>query len=60
MKGQSGMYRMPVNPGGFPFGYNWRATGTGLVLLVGFNFLATQLLPPSFDTSPHLEHRLCG
>ena len=39
MKSQSGMYRTPRDPGGFPFGYNWRATGTGLFLLVAFNFL---------------------
>ena len=35
MKAQTGMYRTPRDPGGFPFGYNWRATGTGLVLLGG-------------------------
>lgn len=36
------MYRTPADPGGFPFGYNWRATLTGLALLVLFNFGATQ------------------
>ncbi|MGJ5814854.1 type IV secretory system conjugative DNA transfer family protein [Paludibaculum fermentans] len=42
------MYRTPQDPGGFPFGYNWRATGTGLILLVGFNFLATQYVANRF------------
>ncbi len=36
------VYRMPADPGGFPFGYNWRATLTGLAFLVLFNFAATQ------------------
>src|SRR3954447_14201627 len=36
------VYRMPADPGGFPFGYNWRATLTGLAFLVLFNFGATQ------------------
>ena len=44
MKARAGMYRTPRDPGGFPFGYNWRATGTGLALLVGFNLLATQYI----------------
>jgi len=54
MKAQSGMYRTPRDPGGFPFGYNWRATGTGLVLLVGFNFLATQYIAAQFRYQPAL------
>ena len=28
------LYRTPADPGGFPFGYNWRATLTGLAFLV--------------------------
>src|SRR3954451_18918550 len=36
------IYRTPADPGGFPFGYNWRATLTGLAFLVLFNFAATQ------------------
>ena len=36
------VYRTPADPGGFPFGYNWRATLTGLAFLVLFNFGATQ------------------
>ena len=48
MTSQSGMYRTPRDPGGFPFGYNWRATGTGLFLLVAFNFLATQFIAAQF------------
>jgi type IV secretion system protein VirD4 len=35
-------YRTPRDPGGFPFGYNWRATLTGLAFLVLFNFAASQ------------------
>ena len=54
MKAQSGMYRTPRDPGGFPFGYNWRATGTGLILLVGFNFLATQYIAAQFRYQPAL------
>ena len=54
MKAQSGMYRTPRDPGGFPFGYNWRATGVGLVLLVGFNFLATQYIAGQFRYQPAL------
>ncbi|HEX4167506.1 MAG TPA: type IV secretory system conjugative DNA transfer family protein [Bryobacteraceae bacterium] len=37
-------YRTPRDPGGFPFGYNWRATLTGLAFLVLFNFAASQYL----------------
>src|SRR5882724_5735199 len=48
MRPQAGMYRTPRDPGGFPFGYNWRATGLGLLLLVGFNFLATQYIAAQF------------
>ena len=48
MKARAGMYRTPRDPGGFPFGYNWRATGIGLVLLVGFNLLATQYIAAQF------------
>jgi type IV secretion system protein VirD4 len=54
MKARAGMYRTPRDPGGFPFGYNWRATGTGLLLLVGFNFLATQYIAAQFRYQPAL------
>ena len=54
MRPQAGMYRTPRDPGGFPFGYNWRATGLGLVLLVGFNFLATQYIAAQFRYQPAL------
>lgn len=54
MKARAGMYRTPRDPGGFPFGYNWRATGTGLVLLVGFNLLATQYIAAQFRYQPAL------
>src|ERR1700761_6972061 len=54
MRPQPGMYRTPRDPGGFPFGYNWRATGTGLALLVGFNLLATQYIADQFRYQPAL------
>jgi type IV secretion system protein VirD4 len=54
MKAQSAMYRTPRDPGGFPFGYNWRATGLGFALLVGFNFLATQFIAAQFRYQPAL------
>jgi type IV secretion system protein VirD4 len=54
MKARAGMYRTPRDPGGFPFGYNWRATGTGLALLVGFNLLATQYIAAQFRYQPAL------
>lgn len=38
------MYRTPADPGGFPFGYNWRATVTGLAFLVLVNFAASQYI----------------
>jgi type IV secretion system protein VirD4 len=54
MKARAGMYRTPRDPGGFPFGYNWKATGIGLVLLVGFNLLATQYIAAQFHYQPAL------
>src|SRR6201996_2747188 len=54
MKVRAGMYRTPRDPGGFPFGYNWKATGIGLVLLVGFNLLATQYIAAQFRYQPAL------
>ena len=48
MKARAGMYRTPRDPGGFPFGYNWKATGIGLFLLVGFNLVATQYIAAQF------------
>ena len=41
-------YRTPRDPGGFPFGYNWRATITGLASLVIFNFAASQYIASRF------------
>lgn len=41
-------YRTPRDPGGFPFGYNWRATLTGLAFLVLFNFAASQYVAYRF------------
>ncbi len=43
------MYRTPRDPGGFPFGYNWRATITGLACLVMFSFAATQYIAAKFQ-----------
>lgn len=43
------MYRTPRDPGGFPFGYNWRATLTGLTCLVTFSFAATQYVAAKFQ-----------
>lgn len=60
MNARAGMYRTPRDPGGFPFGYNWKATGIGLVLLVGFNLLATQYIAAQFVISPRLERPCCA
>ena len=54
MRPPTGMYRTPRDPGGFPFGYDWRATGAGLILLVGFNLLATQYVASKFRYQPAL------
>jgi len=51
-------YRTPRDPGGFPFGYNWRATGLGLTLLVGFNLAATQFIAAYFRYQPALGRPL--
>ena len=42
------VYRTPADPGGFPFGYDWRATLTGLAFLVLFNIAATQYVALRF------------
>ncbi len=52
------LYRTPRDPGGFPFGYNWRATATGLLLLAGFNFAATQYIAGRFQYQPALGNPL--
>lgn len=54
MTSRAGMYRTPRDPGGFPFGYNWKATGLGLTLLIGFNFAATQYVAGQFRYQPAL------
>lgn len=51
---QPQLYRTPRDPGGFPFGYNWRATLAGLVLLTGFNLAATQYIAHRFGYQPAL------
>lgn len=48
------VYRTPADPGGFPFGYNWRATLTGLAFLVLFNLAATQYVAFRFHYQPAL------
>lgn len=48
------LYRKPLDPGGFPFGYNWRATLGGLALLVLFNFAASQYIAARFHYQPAL------
>ena len=58
MKALSSVYRTPRDPGGFPFGYNWRATVTGLALLVGFNFGASQYVAGQFRYQPALGRPL--
>lgn len=58
MSAQPGIYRTPRDPGGFPFGYNWRATGAGLLLLTGFNFVATQYIAAQFHYQPALGRPL--
>ena len=54
MSAQPKLYRTPRDPGGFPFGYNWRATAIGFALLVAFNFLATQFIAAQFRYQPAL------
>ncbi len=54
MTSGSHAYRTPRDPGGFPFGYNWRATGLGLTLLVGFNLATTQFIAADFRYQPEL------
>jgi type IV secretion system protein VirD4 len=48
------MYRTPADPGGFPFGYNWRATVTGLAFHVLVNFTASQYIATRFHYQPAL------
>src|SRR3954454_1150787 len=48
------LYRTPRDPGGFPFGYNWRATLLGLALLACFNFAASQYIAHRFQYQPAL------
>src|SRR4051794_39694740 len=48
MATQPQLYRTPRDPGGFPFGYNWKATVAGLALLTGFNLVGTQYIAHQF------------
>ncbi len=48
MSRTTNLYRTPPDPGGFPFGYNWRATLAGLALLTLFNFGASQYIAARF------------
>ena len=54
MNVQPHLYRTPRDPGGFPFGYNWRATLAGLALLTFSNFLASQYIAARFAYQPAL------
>jgi type IV secretion system protein VirD4 len=54
MTNDRNLYRTPPDPGGFPFGYNWRATLTGLVLLVSFSFCSSQYIAERFRYQPAL------
>jgi type IV secretion system protein VirD4 len=55
---QPQFYRTPQDPGGFPFGYNWRATLAGLALLTAFNLAGTQYIAHRFAYQPGLGHPL--
>lgn len=41
-------YRTPRDPGGFPFGYDWRSTLVGLIALTVINAAATQYVASQF------------
>ncbi len=58
MTDRAQLYRTPRDPGGFPFGYNWRATGLGLATLVAFNFAASQYIAARFHYQPALGRPL--
>lgn len=47
------MYKMPRKPG-YLGGYNWRASLTGLLFLVGVSWVATQYIARRFDYQPAL------
>ena len=47
------LYRTPRNPG-YLGGYNWRATISGLLLLVLVSFAATQYIAAQFEYQPAL------
>ncbi len=51
---QPQLYRTPLDPGGYPFGYNWRATLIGFALLTAFNLAATQYVAHRFGYQPGL------
>ncbi len=50
---QPNLYRTPRAPG-YLGGYNWRATGSGLLLLLIVNFVATQYIAACFQYQPAL------
>jgi type IV secretion system protein VirD4 len=47
------LYRKPKPPG-YLGGYDWRATGTGLIALAMVNFIATQYIAAKFHYQPAL------
>ncbi len=57
MKQQADLYRTPRNPG-YVGSYNWRATITGLTMLVFVNFAATQYIAARFQYQPALGQPL--
>src|SRR3974390_2110684 len=57
MNRQPTLYRTPQKPG-YLGGYDWRATGFGLLLLVGVNFGATPCIAARFKYQPALGRPL--
>jgi len=57
MSRQPELYRTPRKPG-YLGGYNWRATGFGLLMLVAVNLGATQYVASSFRYQPALGRPL--
>src|SRR5689334_16613466 len=54
MSVRTGLYRTPRDPGGFPFGYDWGATLTGIGLLLFFTAAASAYVTARFAYQPAL------
>jgi hypothetical protein len=52
-KKENQLYRTPRSPG-YLGGYNWRATGLGLLFLAAVNFAGTQYIAGRFGYQPAL------